>query len=146
MNGVEMEIFGKKFIKDTLQEIKLDIQNARESAKISFEKAGIENTDFKKGRIQGLEEAENIIKKSLEKVGTQTYHLFLSKNDFKPEGIEHLWRNLALEDDKKNYLERIFLSIVGVEVYLKFPNHEETLVCITSEDGKLKVIGKVNME
>jgi len=129
-----MEIIGKKIIKNTLQEIKLDIQEAKENAKISFDKAGIDDTNFNKGKIQGLKEAENIIKRGLNKIETQTCYLFLSRDDFKPEGIEHLWRNLAIEEDKKNYFEKICLNIVGVKIYLKYPDKKEMLVCITSED------------
>jgi len=142
--GIEMEIIGKKIIKNALQEIKLDIQKARENAKIPFVKAGIDGTNFSEGKIQGIKEAENIIKRGLDKIETQTCHLFFSRADFKPEGIEHLWRNLAIEEDKKNYFEKICLNIVGVKVYLKFPEKEEMLVCITSEDGSLKVIGIVD--
>ena len=145
MMGIEMEIIGKKIIKNALQEIKLDIQKARKNAKIPFDKAGIHDTNFNEGKIQGIKEAENIIKRGLDKIENQTYHLLFSRGDFKPKGIEHLWRNLAIEEDKKDNFEKICLNIVGVKVYLKFPEKEEMLVCITSEDGRLKVIGTVDM-
>lgn len=124
-----------------INEIETDIQSAINNEKISLDRTGINNVD--QGKIQGLKEAQHIVKRNLEKFLKQSFPVALYKSDLTEKGIESLLDRLTIDKNGKDNFHGMVLYIVGAEVIIKFPDKGVQYINLVLSDGNLKIIGRL---